>query len=135
MYRDGGSLEARFVLEDGRFETLWLEAAPGSPRGHQVVHSTLQFYANLDREGIPTRVEPNSPEEGSILAAIEAFLGTPDVDVPFAHKTPKEYYLGRLRELATGIPNRTNEAQQVAAPNRSATPNLESEIPVRGSEG
>ena len=135
MYRDGGSLEASFILKDGRFETLWLQAAPGSPRDHQVIHSTLQFYSNLDREGVPTRVEPNSPEEGAILAAIEAFLVTPDVDVPFAHKTPKEYYLGRLRELAICIPNRTNEAQQAAAPNRSGTPNLESEIPVVGSEG
>lgn len=114
IYRDGGSLEARFILGDGRHETLWLQAAPGSPREHQVVHSTLQFYANLDREGVPTKVEPNSSEEDSILAAIETFLESPNVDVPFAHKTPKEYYLGRLRELATGIPNRTNEDAQQA---------------------
>jgi hypothetical protein len=114
MYRDGGSLEASFILGDGRHETLWLQAAPESPRDHQVVHSTLQFYANLDREGVPTKVEPNSSEEGSILAAIEAFLASPNVDVPFAHKTPNEYYLERLRELASGIPNRTNEEAQQA---------------------
>lgn len=111
MYRDGGSLEARFVLKDGRFETLWLQSAPGSPRDNQIIHSTLQFYPNLDRSGVPTRVEPNSAEESSILAAIDAFLVTPEVDVPSEHKSPEDYYLDRLRELATCIPNRTNEAQ------------------------
>lgn len=93
-----------------------VQAAPGSPRDHRVVHGTFKFYANLDREGLPTQVDPKSSEETSILAAIEAFLVTPNVDVPFAHKTPNEYYLSRLRELAAAIPNRTNEDAQQATP-------------------
>jgi hypothetical protein len=87
MYRDGGSLEASFVLADGQFETLWLQAAPGSPRGHQVIHSIFLVYPNVERNPPSIQIEPNSPEEDSIRAAIEVFLANPSVSVPFSHKT------------------------------------------------
>lgn len=115
MYRDGGSLEARFALADGQFETLWLQAAPDSPRDHQVMHSFLLVYPDVDRNAPSIQIEPNSPEEDSIRAAIEMFLANPSVSVPFSHKTPDDYYLGRLRELALAIPKRTNEAEPQTA--------------------
>lgn len=111
IHRDGGSLEARFLLANGQSETLWLQAAPGSPREHQVIHSIFFDYPDLERAASPVRIEPNSSEEDRIRAAIEAFLADPDVRVSFSCNTPDDYHLGRLRQLALAIPLRTNEAE------------------------
>lgn len=109
IHRDGGSLEATFALANGQFETLWLRAAKGSPCNHQVIHSFLLVYPDADRTAPSIQIEPNSPEEKSILAAIELFLANPSVNVLFS-QTPASYCLEKLRDLASAIPKRTNEA-------------------------
>ncbi|RYD72211.1 MAG: hypothetical protein EOP84_23525 [Verrucomicrobiaceae bacterium] len=121
IYRDGGSLEARFVLADGQFETLWLQTAPGSPCGDQVTHSFLLVYSDVERVAPPIRIEPNSREEDQIRAAIETFLANPNVSVPFSHQTPDDYYLGRLKEMALAIPARTNKAEAMNRQSSNST--------------
>lgn len=110
IYRDGGSLEANFILANGRTETLWLQAASNSPQEHQLVHSVLLVYPNVEREGPPTVILPNSAEEKEILTAIELFLADASVNIPFAHRTPDEFFLAKLRQMELCIPKRTNEA-------------------------
>ena len=115
IYRDGGSLEAKFVLPDGRMETLWLQAASNFPRGHHLIHSVLLVYPNADREGSPTVIVPNSDEEKEIITAIELFLANPRVNVPFAHRTSDESFLDKLRQMALCIPNRTHETNRTGS--------------------
>lgn len=105
-YRDGGSLEARFICADGSSETVWLQAAE-SPDGLIFVHKELSLYADADRQTPPQRIAKNSKEEDLLLAALEKFLRQPHVNVPFARGTPDENFLQTVEALVTSIPNRT----------------------------
>jgi hypothetical protein len=106
MYRDGGSFEAKFVCDDGGFETVWLEAAPESPRQHVLVHSRLQIFRDLDRAVVPEEVAKNSPRETEIVTALRDFLANPSVDVPFGHRTPARTFLEYVERLVYYIPRR-----------------------------
>src|SRR5215831_8867459 len=87
MYRDGGSFEAKFICGDGGYETVWLEAAPDSPRQHALVHSRLQVFRDLDRAVAPEEISKNSTREAEVIEALQDFLAKPSVDVPFSHRT------------------------------------------------
>ena len=51
IYRDGGSLEARFVRNDGRFETVRLKARPESRQMDRFIYVELLLFDNADAEG------------------------------------------------------------------------------------
>jgi hypothetical protein len=117
IYRDGGSLEARFVRGDGAFETLWLQVHPDVLRGHSLCYSRLQIYDDLERQTAPGVVELGSETERDILVGLREFLDAPVVDVPFAHGRPKHHFLDYVRDLLLHIPRRRQDAEQGAAGN------------------
>lgn len=104
-YRDGGSLEARFICGDGTSETIWLQAAE-SPDGLVFVHTELALYADADRQSPPQPIAKGSKEEDSILSALEKFLQHPHVNIPFSRGTPDELYLNTVEALVVSIPQR-----------------------------
>ncbi len=114
IYRDGGSLEAKFVRGDGAFETLWLQVHPDWIKGQGVHYSRLEVYDDLERRVTPRIVEIGSETEKDIVAGLREFLGNAVVDVPFAHRTPKEHFLEHVRHLLSAIPRRGQSAEQAA---------------------
>jgi serine phosphatase RsbU (regulator of sigma subunit) len=105
-YRDGGSLEARFICADGTLETIWLQAAE-SPDGLIFIHTDLSLYADADRQSAPQRITKGSKEEDLLLSALEKFLRHPHVNVPFSRGTSDESYLKTVEDLVASIPERT----------------------------
>lgn len=106
VYRDGGSLEARFQCADGSFETIWLQASLDPEFGVRYIHTDLMIFADANREGAFQRIEKESPEEDALLDALHRFLRAPKVTVPFSHRTPDEHYLRTIETLIESIPNR-----------------------------
>jgi hypothetical protein len=106
IYRDGGSLEAKFICSDGTHETLWLMVNPDWIKGHTSRYSRLEVYTDFDRQSPSRLVEIGSELEKEIIAALREFLINPIVDVPFAHRTPEEHFLEHVRDLLSHIPNR-----------------------------
>jgi len=117
IYRDGGSLEAKFLRSDGACETLWLQIHPDWLRSHCLHYSRLQIYGDFERRTVPEVVELGSETEREIVAGLHEFLGDPVVDVPFAHSKPKEHFLKYVRDLLLHIPRRGENAEQGAAGN------------------
>jgi hypothetical protein len=106
IYRDGGSLEVKFVCCNGEFETLWLQAAPESPNSRQLIHDRLLVFSDLERQVDPVLIERDSSEETCILDSLKLFVSESTVDVPFAHRTPDQVYLGTVNDLIEAIPRR-----------------------------
>ncbi len=112
IWRDGGSYSALFTTRAGEPYKLWLEIHPSMVFQRQSMPRHRFLYEGWDYDqpasdlarGIP--VITGSADELDIIAQLEAFLAAPVVDVPFAHKTPKEHFLSTLRELAAAIPLR-----------------------------
>jgi hypothetical protein len=117
IYRDGGSLEVQFMRSDGAFETLWLQVHPDWLRGRGVHYSRLEIYGDLERRVTPCIVEIGSETEKDIVAGLGEFLGNPVVDVPFAHRKPKEHFLQHVRDLFSQIPRRGQSAEPDGAGN------------------
>jgi hypothetical protein len=106
IYRDGGSLAAKFVRSDGAFETLWLQVHPDWIKGQGALYWRLELYGDLERRVTARVVEIGSETEKEVVAGLLEFLGNPVVDVPFAHSTPKEHFLAHVRDLLSHIPER-----------------------------
>ncbi len=106
IYRDGGSLEARFQCDDGRFESLWLAAKPEDRSYEKFVHGRFMISADAESAENGRIVGKGTPEEEEILARLTAFMEAPHVDVPFSHQTPRDYYLQKVADLIAAIPNR-----------------------------
>ena len=120
IYRDGGSLEAKFILSDGRFETVFLEISRDWLDRTEPVHGRLLVYSDLDRECLPVIVTKASALEEGIMSSLKTFIDSPSVNVPFGHKTADEIFLNYVHSLIEAVPNRIKPAQQDAA-GQSAT--------------
>jgi hypothetical protein len=107
IYREGGSLEARFVRNDGRFETVRLKARPESRQMDRFIYVELLLFDNADAEGEAKAIVKSSTEELEIIAALREFLDHPKIDIPFAHSTPKKNFLRVVESLVSCIPGRT----------------------------
>ena len=117
IYRDGGSLAAKFVRSDGAFETLWLQVHPDWIKGQGARYSRLEVYRDLERRTAPEVVGLGSETERDIVASLQELLRDPVVDVPFADGKPKEHFLKYVRDLLLHIPKRGENAEQGAAGN------------------
>jgi hypothetical protein len=106
VYRDGGSIEARFACADGSFETIWLQAALEPQFGMNYIHTDLLIFADAYRQGPSRRIAKDSIEEDALLNALNEFLRVPKVNVPFSHQTADEDYLQTVEALIANIPNR-----------------------------
>lgn len=104
VYRDGGSIEVRFVCTDGSSETIWLQVAD-TPDGI-FVHTDLLIYSNAERHGPALRIAKASPEEDALVAALHRFLSHPKVDVPFVRRTEDGKYIETVETLIASISKR-----------------------------
>lgn len=113
IWRDGGSYSAVFTTAAGEPYKLWLEAhpsavlAPDSLPRHRFLFEGWGDYdmpAPDLRHGVP--VLTGSHDEQDLIRQLEAFLASPVVDIPFAHRSPVEHYLSTLRDMADSIPLR-----------------------------
>ena len=105
IYRDGGSLEARFRLADGAFESLWLSVLPwDSPK--EKAYGPLKVSADADGAQNGIAIPVGSEEEREILARLRDFLRAPKVEVPFAHRTDCAYFIEKAARLSDEIPRR-----------------------------
>ena len=109
IYRDGGSLEARFRCDDGSFESVWLQAKPENRSFERFVHADLRVASSADGAQAGRTLSKGSQEEGAVVAKLRSFMLTPEVDVPFSHRAPVDYYLERVRALISAIPHRQGE--------------------------
>jgi len=100
------------VRGNGAVETLWLKVHPDWMKGKGVRYSRLEVYGDLERRVTPCTVEIGSETEKDIVAALREFLSNPVVDVPFAHRTPKDHFLEHVRDLLSQIPRRGEGAEQ-----------------------
>lgn len=106
IYRDGGSLEARFQCEGGGFESIWLAAKPEDRSYTRFVHGDLRISTSAEGAQTGRVVAMGSQEEAEILTRLISFMQSPKVDVPFSERTPIDYYLHTVADLITAIPNR-----------------------------
>ena len=112
IWRDGGSYSALFTTRAGEPYKLWLEIHPSVVFQPESLPRHRFLYEGWDYDqpapdlarGIP--ILTGSLDELDIIAQLDAFLAAPVVDIPFAHKTPKEHFLPPLQELAAAIPLR-----------------------------
>src|SRR5262245_26772684 len=95
IYRDGGSLEARFRLADGSFESLWLSVLPWDTPA-QKKYGALKVSSVADGAENGRVVPAGSEEERDILVRLRDFLRSPKVDVPFAHRTDSESFVEKV---------------------------------------
>ena len=105
IYRDGGSLEARFRLADGAFESLWLSVLPWDAPA-QKAYGALKLSADADGAENGRVVPVDSEEEREILARLREFLRAPQVDVPFAHRGDSASFIEKATWLSDEIPRR-----------------------------
>jgi hypothetical protein len=106
IYRDGGSLEARFECKGGGFESIWLAAKPEDRSYMRFVHGDLRISPSADGAQTGRVVAVRSPEEAEVLTRLTSFMQSPKVNVPFSERTPIDYYLQTVASLITAIPNR-----------------------------
>ena len=106
IYRDGGSMDARFECEGGRFESLWLGAKPEDRSYTRFVPGKLRISPGADGARTGREVAIGSPEETEVLTRLTAFMQSPRVNAPFGERTPIDYYLQKVAALITAIPNR-----------------------------
>jgi hypothetical protein len=91
---------------------LWLDRhpsvlfAPDSEPRHRYLFEGWDYDPSPSelRSGVP--IVTGSSDEQDILHQLEVFLLAPVIDVPFAHKTPKEHFLETLRHMVKAIPLR-----------------------------
>ena len=97
IYRDGGSWEAVFTDSKNRIIYLWLSRHPAwseegySGARHQHLFVDSEVPDQSVRVGVP--IWSGSEEELRIIGAFEQFIKNPEIDIPFAHRTPKSEYL------------------------------------------
>jgi hypothetical protein len=109
IYRDGGSLEARFRCDDGSFESLWLQARPIDRSYQRFAHTELKVASSADGAKNGKSLLRGSTEEEAVLARLRSFMMSPKVDVPFSHRTPVDHHLEKVTALIDAIPNRKDE--------------------------
>jgi hypothetical protein len=105
IYRDGGSLEARFRLADGEFVSLWLSVLPWDTPANKA-YGALKVSTDADGAEAGRVVLVGSEEERQILASLRDFLRAPKVDVPFAHRTDSASFIEKVTWLSDEIPRR-----------------------------
>lgn len=105
IFRDGGSLEARFRLADGTFQSLWLSILPWDTPAEKT-YGALRVSADAEGAKNGRLIPVGSEEEGAILAGLRDFLRAPKVDVPFAHRTDSAAFIEKVTWLLDEIPRR-----------------------------
>jgi len=105
IYRDGGSLEARFRLSDGGFESIWLSIIPWDTPAEKA-YGPLKVSADAEGAENCRMISIGSEEEREVIARLRDFLRAPKVDVPFAHRSDNALLLQKVAWLADEIPRR-----------------------------
>jgi hypothetical protein len=105
VHDDGGSYEAAFTTDDGVGYGLWLDRPTRSNDG-QYRYRWLFEYHDYERPQGCIPVVTGSDQERELIERLRAFLEHPVVHVPFAHRTPKSYFLECLAEMLEHIIHR-----------------------------
>lgn len=105
IYRDGGSLEARFRLADGTFESLWLSVLPWDTPA-QKAYGALKVSADANGAERGRVIAIATEEEREILTGLLSFLRAPKVDIPASPYTDRESCIEKVIWISAEIPRR-----------------------------
>lgn len=92
IYRDGGSLEARFRFSDGTFESLWLGVIPWDHPA-QISYGPLKQADNETGAEHGRVIEKKSPDDQRIVATIRAFLEQLKLDIAHRYHEEESHFI------------------------------------------
>ena len=111
IYRDGGSLDARFQSDKGDLICYWIQAVPRIDRdSREIVGFTkgpLRFSRNS--KGAKSGQIVDSERESDIAKELRAFLKHPKFDNPISHEADPKKYLRYVEMMASAIEGRIKE--------------------------